>query len=274
MIPNIDHVTSKDGTIISYRVFASRLPGLIVVPGALAIAKDFDGLASELAKYFSVYTIDRRGRGGSGPQGADYSVIKELEDIEAIQAKTGAVYLFGHSYGGFIGLEYARLYGGLKKLVVYEPGVSVNNSISMEWAEEAQTYLENGKPLDAFVSFVRSMNPDSAKAPRWVVKTMLPIFIRKDERRQKYALLATTIREHAEEARLDSTHFNYRSITADTLMLRGGKMSVTHAAFDAIIEAVPNIQSKTFEKMDHFGPERQPRIVAAAIKTFVSQSAK
>jgi len=44
-------------------------PGLIIVPGALALAKDFDHLATALAARFTVHTIERRGRGARPSQG-------------------------------------------------------------------------------------------------------------------------------------------------------------------------------------------------------------
>lgn len=273
MKPTIEHVISKDKTKISYRAFQSQKPGIIVVPGALTTAEDFDGLSRELSRYFSVFTIDRRGRGSSGSQGDDYSVTKEIEDIEAVKKRTGAVYLFGHSYGGFLSLEFARVHKDIEKLVVYEPGVSIKNSIPMGWAQEAQSYLEKGKSLDAFVAFVRAMNPDSTRGPRWLLKVMLPVFIRKNEREQKYALLNSAIREHAEEARLDSTHLNYQAIKADALIMRGGKINATRVAFDAITRDIPEIHSQIFEKLDHFGPERQPKELARAIEAFIGKAA-
>lgn len=53
---------------ISYRTTGTG-PGLVIVPGALALATDFDRLAAALAARFTVHTIERRGRGASGPQG-------------------------------------------------------------------------------------------------------------------------------------------------------------------------------------------------------------
>jgi pimeloyl-ACP methyl ester carboxylesterase len=62
-----DVVVSADGTAISYRTLGKG-PAVLDVPGALAVATDFDALARELADRFTVHTIERRGRGESGPQ--------------------------------------------------------------------------------------------------------------------------------------------------------------------------------------------------------------
>lgn len=67
-----DVVVSADGTAIAYRTLGKG-PAVLIVPGALAVAADFDAFARELAERFTVHTIERRGRGESGPQGDDYS---------------------------------------------------------------------------------------------------------------------------------------------------------------------------------------------------------
>ena len=268
MKPENQLVLSKDGTRITYLIYGIKKPGLILIPGALSIAKDFEKLAKELSTNFTVYAINRRGREGSGPQGEDYSIEKEIEDIEAVRKATGAIYVFGHSFGGFLALEFAAQYKHMQKTVVYEPGVSVDNSISMEWAAECESYLNNNMPLDAFVTFVRAMNPDSAKAPRRLLKFMISLFVRGEERRRKFSLLQDTIKEHAEEARLDNTYPKYVNITASVLLLRGGANNVTTPAFEKL-RLLPNVKTHIWQKFDHFGAEKHPKEVAAAIANFI-----
>src|ERR1700731_32508 len=99
-------VISKDGTVISYKSTGEG-PGVIVLHGALSSSDDFSHFAQELADSFTVHVIDRRGRGMSGPQGNEYSIRKECEDITVVQEATGAAFLFGHSFGGLVALETA-----------------------------------------------------------------------------------------------------------------------------------------------------------------------
>jgi pimeloyl-ACP methyl ester carboxylesterase len=72
------------------------------------MAADYAAFARALAERFTVHTIERRGRGESGPQGDDYSIVKECEDVLAVRAATGASLLVGHSYGGLVALEVTR----------------------------------------------------------------------------------------------------------------------------------------------------------------------
>ena len=68
-------VTSPDGTVIGYQSFGEG-DGVIVVGGSLAAARDYVPFAEVLARSFRVHVMDRRGRGRSGPQGAEYRIEK------------------------------------------------------------------------------------------------------------------------------------------------------------------------------------------------------
>ncbi|HEY7415147.1 MAG TPA: alpha/beta hydrolase, partial [Ktedonobacteraceae bacterium] len=100
-------VVSQDGTKISYLSMGSG-PSVLVIPGALSLAADYAAFASALSRHFTVHIIERRGRGLSNPQGKDYSIRKECEDVLALRAKTSASFLVGHSFGGLVALEVAR----------------------------------------------------------------------------------------------------------------------------------------------------------------------
>jgi pimeloyl-ACP methyl ester carboxylesterase len=222
-----DIVVSADGTTIAYRT-VGKGPAVLIVPGALAVATDFDAFARELAHRLTVHTIERRGRGESGPQGDGYSIERECEDLAALQAATGATFLFGHSFGGLIALEAARANKAFGKVAVYEPGVSIDGSIDTSWAPACQAQLVRGQQLDAFITFARGINPQTTgKAPLWLLRLILPVAIRKREREQKYRLLPAAIREHAEAARLDNTYPHYRDVTADVLLMAGKDATTT-----------------------------------------------
>ena len=97
------------------------------------MAADYAAFARALAERFTVHTIERRGRGESGPQGDDYSIVKECEDVLAVRAATGASLLVGHSYGGLVALEVTRNNEAFTKIAVYKPGVSIDGSMPTDW---------------------------------------------------------------------------------------------------------------------------------------------
>jgi dienelactone hydrolase len=114
--------TSKDGTLIAYERSGNG-PALILVDGALC-SRAFGPspkLAPLLARHFTVYAYDRRGRGQSGDT-QPYSPAREVEDIAAlVEAAGGSAVLLGLSSGGTLALEAAASGLPVTRLVAYEP---------------------------------------------------------------------------------------------------------------------------------------------------------
>src|SRR5437588_9690521 len=117
-------VTSQHGTAIGYRQYGHG-PGIVLEQGGMGSAHNFHQLAVALADTFTVYVPDRRGRGLSGPFGKDYSIKKDVEDLDALFTKTGAHSLFGLSVGGLIALQAALTLPAIHKVAIFEPGLSV-----------------------------------------------------------------------------------------------------------------------------------------------------
>lgn len=264
-------VISADGTTIDYHTVGSG-PGIIVIPGALSIADNYRDLAAALSADFTVHTVERRGRGSSGPQGADYEMARECEDLAAVQSATGAHSVFGHSYGGLIALEAARSSRSFTKIVVYEPGVSIGGSVPMAWVTAYERHLAEGKSLDAFIDFALGTGPANAeRTPRWLMKLVLAFIVRGDRRRQIFQLLPANLREHEQVAALDGSYENYREIDAEVLWTFGGRSAQSITAIPAQLSSIiPNLTTHGFPKLDHFGPdEKDPAAVAAVIRAFL-----
>jgi len=262
-------VVSRDGTNIAYLSVGDG-PAILVLPGVLSMASDYAAFARALARRFTVRVIERRGRGKSGPQGADYSIIKECEDVLAVQGQTGARLLVGHSYGGLIALEVARGNSVFTKIAVYEPGVSIDGSMPVHWMAGYEKKLAEKRRLDALVEFtLADAPPRLAKLPPWLMKLLLRVsFLRFPESRQMLNLLRENIREWQEIARLDSTYENYRQLTACVLLMYGGKSD--SPAVDLVVKRLPSVlpcfEIKEFPRLDHFGIERTaPNEVARVI---------
>ncbi|OHV35175.1 MULTISPECIES: alpha/beta fold hydrolase [Pseudofrankia] len=269
-------VTSADGTTISY-LTVGHGPGLILLPGALATAQDFAGFARALGTWFTVHTLDRRGRGGSGPQGADYTAERECEDIAAVQQATGATLLVGHSFGGFLALEALAAGQRFDRAAVYEPGVHLegHGPVTLTWTDRCRRELSAGRQLAAFLTFIRGVNPrTTGRVPRPLLTLIILAAIRRPERRQKYALLAGTILEHEEAARLANQPQRYAGITTPMLLMTGKDTESTAAggAPARLAALLPAASLTGFPTLDHLGPEKAPDTVAAAIATFFQET--
>lgn len=266
---------SADGSTIAYQTVGQG-PAVIVVPGALSTAETYAAFATALGQHFTVHTLQRRGRGLSAPQGQDYSLAKEREDLLTLQRITGATLLVGHSYGGLICLESARNQPVFTRVAVYEPGVSIDGSINMSWLDPYGRYLARGKELDAFVTFVLGTGPDRIRnMPHWYMRLLMPLFLNPQERKERFPLLAESLREHQEVARYDNSAKNYGEISAEVLLMTGGATGSRWVEIqpDILTRIIPHFQSHRFAKLDHFGIDKKaPQVVAEVVHHFFSET--
>ena len=268
--------TSADGTAVEY-LSAGRGPDVIVVPGVLAMATDLAAFAKLLARRFTVHVVQRRGRGGSGPQGERYGIARECEDIEAVRARTGARLIFGHSFGGLVALRAACGSAAFDAVAVYEPGISVSGSMPLGWTDRARREVSAGADLEALTTFVRGTRPDQTRrVPRWLSRVVLRHAVSRAELRQNLALLPQAINEYTEAGSLDTRFADYREVAAATLMMHGkGRGTSRHAvAVARLAETIPRSETMTFLDLDHVAPEKEPGPVADAVLRFFTAHAK
>jgi len=261
--------TSADGTAVEY-LSAGRGADVIVVPGALAMASDLAAFAKLLAQRCTVHVVQRRGRGGSGPQGERYGIARECEDIEAVRARTGARLIFGHSFGGLVALRAACGSTAFDAVTVYEPGISVSGSMSLGWTDRARREVSAGADFEALTTFVRGINPNQTRrAPRWLSRMILRCAIPPAELRQNLALLPQAINEYTEAGSLDARFADYREVAAATLMMHGKGDTSRHAvAVARLAETIPHSETMTFPELDHVAPEKKPGQIADAVLRF------
>ena len=268
-------VRSVDGTEIAYETIGSGR-GLLVLGGAWRRGRDYRRLARELAPSFSVHLLDRRGRGDSGPQGARYSIEREVEDLQAVQQETGARLVFGHSFGGLIAMEAARRSSAFTDVIAYEPGVSVAGSMPLAWLAPYRELLTAGDRRGAFAAMVRGAGgaPTALeRMPLWYVKLILRVFIRGDSWRRVEPLLECALAEHEQVARVAEQPIDrYHEIDARVVLLGGAKsrLHFTTTVFDAISAVIPNADSELIPGLGHTGPDEQaPELVAARVREHV-----
>jgi pimeloyl-ACP methyl ester carboxylesterase len=147
-------VVSADGTLIAYRERGSG-PGVVLIHGALQAAQNFSRLAAKLSTSFRVYVPDRRGRGRSGPFGAEYGLAREAEDLDALLRKTGARFVFGLSSGALIALYGARNIQGIEKLAVYEPPLTFEGADPAGWVPRYRREIDPGNLAAAMVTAIQ-----------------------------------------------------------------------------------------------------------------------
>ncbi|MCW2143676.1 alpha/beta fold hydrolase [Actinoplanes cyaneus] len=248
-------VTSDDGTTITFLEYGTG-PGLVIVPGNNRRAHHYATLAGLLAGSYRVTVIDRRGRGRSGPQGADYSVDREAEDVQAVLAARGATFLFGHSYGGLIAL-HAALLKPPAALAVFDPGVSIDGSFPSGWLPRFTALLDRGRHHAAMALFLReSRLSPLGDAPRPVFWALAFLLLHGSDGPDTKAMMATTPREVGEVVRLDSDGSRYAAVTCPALLLGGGRTpSYLRDVLPRLAQLMPGSWCEIIDGLDHNAPD-------------------
>lgn len=111
---------SADHTPLAYNQYGSGAP-LILVHGTNGSQAHWNLVLPFLTPHFSVYTLDRRGRGQSG-DGPEYAIEREFEDIAALANSIDTpVSILGHSFGAGCVLGALPLITRLQRAILYEP---------------------------------------------------------------------------------------------------------------------------------------------------------
>jgi pimeloyl-ACP methyl ester carboxylesterase len=150
-------IRSKDGTPIAYW-HSGRGDPLLLVHGTIGDHLIWTPVRTALERHFSVYAMDRRGRGHSGDADA-YALDRECEDVAAvIDAIGGTVHVIGHSFGGICALEAALLTPNIGRLILYEPAIWLGpRDESAAFDARMQALLEAGNPEEALLLFLRDI---------------------------------------------------------------------------------------------------------------------
>jgi pimeloyl-ACP methyl ester carboxylesterase len=265
---NSETVVSMDGTEIGYTV-VGKGPGLVIVHGNASSSVDFASVAVSLGEGFTVYSIDRRGRGLSGPQGPDYTMAKECDDIDAVVEKTASPYLFAHSYGALAVLEMLRTrdVSGLRKVALYEPPVLAKDRLAklmplfdaaMSKGDHARAYLELVNGLDVLHGF-------TSQQFEWYLENQLkpsadwPRVVQLMEATQKEALAASKFS-------LGSWVFHGSS---EVLLLTGDESpGFLHDSVDLLKDKLPGAKIVVLRGQGHTAQSEDPGQLVRILRNF------
>ncbi|KIV94822.1 hypothetical protein PV10_02554 [Exophiala mesophila] len=194
------YTVSQDGTKLAYYQLGTG-PGIIIVHGAMQSGLSQSELALALAKDYTCYLPDRRGRGKSGPSVQTYCLQREIEDIEAIHTTTGARYLFGVSSGALIVLRSALVAhpSHFDGVAVFEPPWWPDTLIeeSTSWVARYEDEINRGEIAEALTTAMLGvkMGPplfQSKYFPRPVLTLLSRLMIKADKSSQSKKLAKTT----------------------------------------------------------------------------------
>jgi pimeloyl-ACP methyl ester carboxylesterase/SAM-dependent methyltransferase len=261
--PVMETVTSRDGTRIAYWKSGSG-PPLVLVHGTTADHTRWAGILPELERHFTVYAVDRRGRGGSG-DAPEYAIEREFEDVAAVvEAIEEPVFLLGHSYGALVSLEAALLTGNVRRLILYEPPLpaAATDLFSEGVLDRIQLHVDRGELEAGLTLFFREVvrMPDHefevySKLPAWQVRIgMAPTIPRESFAEMGYQF---------DPARL-------AELRVPTLLMMGGD---SPAAFRSVLlqlhDALPESRVVVLEGQQHVAMDTAPELFLGEVKRFL-----
>ena len=277
-------VISNDGTSIAYRKFGEG-PALVLLHGSLSASQHLMELGRSLARDYTVYIVDRRGRGQSPPFGSGYCLDREVEDLTALLFKSRARLAFGAGTGALIVLKALLSYSGVRKAALYEPPLDVDGSLLEQLAPVMRRYdreMARGHLAEALTTVLTGagMLPDTfvSKLPRFVLTRSF----RQAMEEEREAALGT---DAALESLIPTQSYDYklmieckgslesfRMVPAEVLLLGGSHSPLQFKKSLAALEGViPHALREELKGMGHTGPtggEEQSERIAEELKKF------
>src|ERR1700722_12014223 len=243
-------VKSKDGTAIAYSQSGGG-PSILLVDGALCSRKFGPSpvLAPLLAKHFTVYAYDRRGRGESGNT-LPYAVEREIEDLGVLLEKAGgSAFVFGVSSGAALALFAAAQGLPIPKLALYEAPFILDKSrspLDKIWLKIDQA-VEAGNPTGAVTTFLKAVG-----VPGFVVALMrlFPVWPQLKAVANTLPYDGAIVKDYQKGEPLPAAQ--WASAKMPTLVLDGGKSPQwMRNAMKTLAEILPNAEYRTLEGQFH-----------------------
>ncbi len=284
-----DFVTSADGTKIGYRQLGHG-PGIVLVQGAMGSAQNFMQLADSLLDTFTVYVPDRRGRGLSDlSYSKDYSIQRDIEDLDALLARTGAHTVFGLSSGALISLQAALGLPAIHKVAIFEPPMFVNG-VPTAVLPRLQEEIAQGRLAAALITGMKAaqLGPPVFKfIPSFLLELLVKVAMRQEEKKGSgdylpMKELAPTLQyDFQVVVEMSGKLESFKALNIEVLLLGGSKSpAFLKADLDAIEKVLPHVTRIEFPGLGHSSswnydkqrnPDGKPEVVAQALCRFFAE---
>jgi pimeloyl-ACP methyl ester carboxylesterase len=261
--PQVVTFRSADGIPIGcYR--SGSGPTLLAVHCAAADHTAWERVTPRLARHFTVYAMDRRGRGASG-DAPEYSLECEFANVAAVMEGIGQpVHLYGHSFGGTCAIEAATRVRNLASLILYEggskpPGLRI---IPDELIARLEMLIRDGQREEALALFmltVAGLTPAELEvyqqSPTWAARM---------------ATLPTIPRERRAVNDYGTDLGRFSALTVPTLFLTGEHSEARwHDLITALSAVIPRFQVCTLPGQGHTAHQIAPDLLADTLTAFL-----
>ncbi|MGQ9425807.1 alpha/beta fold hydrolase [Gilvimarinus sp. F26214L] len=242
-------------------------PALVMMHGLFGSLENLGAISRILEKKFTLYRLDLRNHGRS-PHADSMSFSEMADDLLQFLDRHGldSVFLFGHSLGAKVGMEFACQHPQrVRKLVVADIA-------PVSYPSHHNAILDGLQHVQpAAVSSRREADQELA---RFVDEAAVRQFILKSLERQdgggyRWRLNVPTILKDYDSLRLSVC--DERPFAGPTLFLRGAKSNyIAERNKEEIARKFPDFEIVTVENASHWLHAEQPEVVAQNIIEFLS----
>jgi pimeloyl-ACP methyl ester carboxylesterase len=217
----------------------------------------------ELERHFTVWALDRRGRGDSG-DGDGYALEREFDDVAAVLAQAGpGALLFGHSYGGLVSAGTAARLPELPRLVLYEApmgGVLGNDS----WIDDYEARVEAGERASAVRDFLHLIGGYSQAEIDAMEGT--PVW------QARLEIAPTVPRELRAERATSTEELGLGALESPSLLLVGSESPEwARSSTAAFARAIPGVSVRTLDGHGHGAAVSGPELLAFELVRFLGR---
>ncbi len=238
-----------------------------------------------LADAFTVYLLDRRGRGLSGPYRPGDGILQEADDLDAVLAATGARNIFAVSVGADIALQAATRSAAIGKLALYEPLLFPDQATGQAVMARYDQQVAAGKISAALATAMKGaqLGPPLINAmPHWLLAAMTAGMANRTPPGDYilFTALAPALQHEGHEiTEMSGTLDSLRGVRAQVLLLGGSKSSpLIKNALRRVQQALPSTQRVELPGLNHSASWNKqvrgnPETIAPVLRQFFQEGA-
>jgi len=247
-------------------------PTALLIHSASSSNRQWRQLLDSLSVRYRVLAINLYGYGQTTrwPDDQTQSVLDHVALVEALMREaTGPIHLVGHSLGGVVALEAARLHGDrIASLSLYEPnpfhllqhhGDKAHFDTMVEMMDEVEGLYRKGLPEQAARHFIVFWSDEAS----W---NALP-----EDRRARFAAnIGASVHEGRSLERNTTPVEEYADLTMPTLLMYAqDTIPSILASQQILVDACPHWQVNVLEEGGHLAPLTHPHVVNPKIEAFL-----
>lgn len=274
LVPDQTGAVQIDGQQIYYERFGTGARETVCLLNGLAMhTKAWYGFVPLLADEFDVLLWDYLGQGNSSQEDVPYSIPRLCDALTTIVDALAIprFHLMGISYGGFVGLEYARLYQE-RLLTLTVSGILLTHERLFQMYEDISLLFYRGSP-EIFEMYTHYMY-EKIFGEAFVLKVQDNLAVMRDRfyerfKDKRHCLIRLTEAQNRLFAALDGHLPGYRAIRTPTLIMAGAEdRAIPPWVQQKLTGILPHSRYEVVQDSGHCVYIEQPAVFFGNIKRF------